>query len=88
MLTTPWIIVLAGIASTLALFAIIAKAKAAKPKKVERYEKAQILKQLLALSEGENTVKGISRQPSVPQRPTPRVRPATAGSSRSRAASA
>jgi hypothetical protein len=88
MLSTPWIIVAVGIASFIVVFAIIAKAKIAKPKKVERHEKAQILKQLLALSEGENTVQGISRQPSVSQSPSPRLRPATAASSRSRAASA
>jgi hypothetical protein len=93
MLSTTWIIALAGIASSIALFALIAKAKIAKPKKVERHEKAQILKQLLALSEGENTMQGISRRPSVAQKPvtqkpSPRLRPATPASSRSRAASA
>lgn len=85
MLSTPWIIVLAGIVCSITVLAIIAK-RVAKPKKAERSEKAQILKQLLALSEGENTVKGISRQPSVSQSPTPRVRAAAAGASRSRTA--
>jgi len=77
-------IVLVGVAIALVLFAIIVKARAGKPKRLEKGEKAQIVKQLLALSEHENTVKGIPRQQSVSQRPTPRRRAAAASTSSSR----
>ena len=77
-------IVLVGVAIALVLFAIIVKARAGKPKRLEKGEKAQILKQLLALSEREDTVKGIPRQQSVSQRPTPRRRAAAASTSSSR----
>jgi len=86
MLSASWMIVLAGIVFSVILFAIIAKSRAAKPKKAERFERAQIVKQLLALSEGEDTVKGISRQQSVSQSPAPRRRPEAAKASPSRAA--
>jgi pilus assembly protein TadC len=49
-------IVLAGAASALAVFAIIVKARARKPKKAEKLEKAEIVKRLLALSERESIV--------------------------------
>lgn len=39
---------------TLAGFAILVKARAGKPKKVEKGEKAEIVKRLLALSERDN----------------------------------
>jgi hypothetical protein len=77
-------IVLVGVASFLVVFAIIVKARGGKPKKPEKWEKAQIVKQLLALSEREDMVKGIPRQQSVSQRPTPRRRAAAASTSSSR----
>ena len=77
-------IVLVGVASFFVVLAIIVKVRAAKPKKPEKWEKAQIVKQLLALSERENMVKGIPRQQSVSQRPTPRRRAAAASTSSSR----
>ena len=77
-------IVLVGVASFLVVLAIIAKACAAKPKKPEKSEKAQIVKRLLALSEREDTVNGISRQQPVSQSPTPRSRAAAASTSPSR----
>ena len=70
--------VLVGVASALAVLAITMRARAGKPKKAEKLEKARIVKRLLALSEREQVVKGISRQQSVSQRPAPRRR-ATAG---------
>ena len=76
-------IVLIGVASFLAAFGIIVKV-GSKPKKPEKWEKAQIVKQLLALSEREDVVKGIPRQQSVSQRPTPRRRAAAASTSSSR----
>jgi hypothetical protein len=77
-------IVLVGVASIVAVVAIIVKACAGKPMKPEKWEKAQIVKQLLALSERENLVNGISRQRSAPQNPTPRRRMAATSTSRSR----
>jgi hypothetical protein len=80
------ILILAGVASSLALLAIIVKARAGKPKKAQKWEKAQIVKQLLALSEGEDVVKGTSHQQSVPQNVTPRRQAAAASASQSRTA--
>ena len=77
-------IVLVGVASFLVVLAIIVKARAAKPKKPEKWEKAQIVKRLLALSEREDIVNGISRQQPVSQSPTPRRRAAAASTSPSR----
>ena len=76
-------IVLVGVASLLAVVAIIVKACASKAKKPEKWEKAQIVKQLLALSERENLRNGISTQQSVSQNPGPRRHAATS-TSRSR----
>ena len=76
-------IVLVGVASFLVVFAIIVKARGGKPKKPEQWEKAQIVKELLALSEREGMVKGIQRQQSVSQRSTPRRRAAAASTSSS-----
>jgi len=47
-------IVFIGITIIVALFAILAKKCAGKPKKAEKWERAEIMWQLLALSEGEN----------------------------------
>ena len=77
-------IVLVGVASFVVVLAIIVTARAAKPKKPEKWEKAQIVKRLLALSEREDIVNGISRQQRVSQSPTPRRRAAAASTSPSR----
>jgi Protein of unknown function (DUF2934) len=45
-----------GVATALAVFPIFAKKYAGKPKKAEKREKGEIIKQLLALSERENGV--------------------------------
>jgi hypothetical protein len=77
-------IVLVGVAAFLVVFAILLKARGGQRKKPEKWEKAQIVKQLLALSEREDMVQGVPRQPSVSQRATPRRRAAAAGTSASR----
>jgi hypothetical protein len=66
-------IALLGVASVLLVFAITIKARAGKPKKADKREKARIVKRLLALSEREQMVKGISRQQSVSQGPRRRA---------------
>jgi hypothetical protein len=81
MLSAPWttITILAGVASSLALFVVIVKAGARKSKKAAKMEKAQIVKQLLALSEQEDTIKGIPHQRADSQSCTP-LRHVAAGS--------
>lgn len=75
-------LLLVGVASTLAVFAIMVKSLAGKPKKLEKGEKAEIVKRLLALSERENmaitpTVRSReqlsgqgTRPGKIPQKPT------------------
>ena len=77
-------IVLVGVAIFLAVFAITVKTRTVKPQNPAKWEKAQIVKQLLALSEREDMMNGISRQPSVSQSPTPRRRAAAPSTSPSR----
>ena len=74
-------IVLVGVACVLVVAAIIVKACAGGPKKAEKWEKAQIIKRLVALSENENKVNGISRQPSVSKPTAPGRRATAAGRS-------
>ena len=69
-------LLLIGVASALAVSAIILKACAGRHKKAEKREKAEIVKQLLALSEREDMELGISRQPSGSQRPVAQRRAA------------
>ena len=76
-------IVLVGVAGFLVVLAIIVKARTAQRKKPEKWEKAQIVKRLIALSERENIVNGTSRQQTVSPRQTPRRRSAAAGTSAS-----
>jgi hypothetical protein len=68
--------VLIGIATALVICAIIAKVAVA-PEKASKAERADIMKQLLALSEGEAKVPG--KASSVGSRPLPKqaTRPAT-----------
>jgi|SRR5579862_592438 len=54
MMTLMFSIVFIGIVIIVALFAAVAKKYAGKPKKAEKWERAEIMKQLLAQSEGEN----------------------------------
>jgi hypothetical protein len=65
---------LIGVASALVLCAVIAKVFAGGPGKASKSEKAEIMKQLLALSEGENTIPG--KTPSIRARgPLPGPKP-------------
>ena len=79
-------IVLVGVAGFLVVIALIVKARGGKPKKPEKWEKAQIVKQLLSLSEREDMVQGIPRQQSVPQHPASRRRAEAASASSSHTA--
>jgi len=81
-------IVAVGAASFLILLAIMLKVRAAKPKRAEKWEKAEIMKRLLALSEKEDIANGISRQQPLAKKQAPRRRAAAAGASTSRAARA
>jgi hypothetical protein len=56
-----------GVVTALAVIAIVAKTFTGKPTKAQKWEKADIMKQLLALSEGENGTAAI--KPA--QSPTP-----------------
>jgi Protein of unknown function (DUF2934) len=53
-----------GVVTALAVFAILAKICAGKPKRAEKWEKAEIVKQLLALSERENSISPIASPPA------------------------
>jgi len=54
-------IVLIGVAAALLIWAIRAKAVAGAPKRADKsQQKAEIIKQLLALSEGENKIPGAA----------------------------
>jgi hypothetical protein len=52
------------VATALVVFAILAKNWAGGPKKAKKSEKGEILKQLLALSEGENSASAITSPPA------------------------
>jgi len=56
-------IVSIGVVTSLAVFIILAKTWVAKPKKAEKWEKGEILKQLLALSENENSGSAMTAPP-------------------------
>ena len=62
MINTPLI----GVATALVVCAILARVFAHGPKKAEKRQKAEIIKQLLALSDRENKLAGMT--PSVPPR--------------------
>jgi hypothetical protein len=57
-------IVFIGVVTALAVFAILAKTCARGPKKAEKWEKGEIIKQLLALSDGENSSAAIASPPA------------------------
>ncbi|PYX11206.1 MAG: hypothetical protein DMG85_06375 [Acidobacteria bacterium] len=54
------VFVFMGVVTAVAVFAILAKTCAGEPKRAEKWEKGEIIKQLLALSEGENSVSVIA----------------------------
>jgi Protein of unknown function (DUF2934) len=63
-----------GVGTALAIFAFLAKKYATGPAKAEKWERAEIMKQLLALSEQENRALAIvSRPASNPQLAPPTV---------------
>jgi len=64
MISTPLFIGFIGGGTALAVFAIWAKTYAGEAKKAEKWEKGEIIKQLLALSEQENRVSGIASPPA------------------------
>ena len=53
-----------GVVTALAVFAILAKACVGKPKRAEKWEKGEIIKQLVALSERENGTSQIASPPA------------------------
>ncbi len=60
-------IVIIGVVIAVAVFALLAKSRGGGPKRAEKWEKAAIMKQLLALSESESGVSAIV--PPVRSRP-------------------
>jgi len=58
-----------GVVTVLAVFTLLAKTRAFKPKKAEKGEKGEIIKQLLALSNRENGVSTIAPFPAENLRP-------------------
>ncbi len=65
-----------GIVTALALVAILARKYATKPKKAQKWEKAQIMKQLLALSEHEAGASAVAPSRSRTPPAKPALRPA------------
>jgi DUF2934 family protein len=63
-------ILLIGLVTALPVLAILAKTCGRKPKRVEKREKAEIIKQLLALSNRENSVSAIAPLRARNPRPT------------------
>jgi len=57
------VFVFMGVVTAVAVFAILAKTCAGEPKRAEKWEKGEIIKQLLALSEGEKSVSVIASPP-------------------------
>jgi len=62
MISTVFIVM--GVVTALAVFAILAKTCAGKPKRAEKWEQGEIIKQLLALSERENSISAIASPPA------------------------
>ncbi len=63
-------ILLIGLVTALPVLAILAKTCRRKPKRVEKREKGEIIKQLLALSNRENSVSAIAPLPARNPQPT------------------
>src|SRR5947208_9288198 len=57
-------IVFIGVMTALAVFAILAKTCAGGTKKADKWEKGEIIKQFLALSDGENSSAAIASPPA------------------------
>ena len=61
---TPIVFIFIGAVTALAVFAVLAKTCAGEPKRAEKWEKGEIIKQLLALSERENSISAIASPPA------------------------
>jgi DUF2934 family protein len=59
-----FVFIFMGVVTALALVAILAKANRGEPKKAEKWEKAEIIKQLVTLSERENNTSAIASPPT------------------------
>src|SRR6266849_3346702 len=53
-----------GVATSLAVFAILAKTCGGEPKRADKWERGEIIKELLALSERENSISEIASPPA------------------------
>jgi hypothetical protein len=60
-------LVFIAVVTILAVFTIFARTYAGKSKKTERWEKGEIIKQLLALSERENSSSAVAARPILPR---------------------
>jgi hypothetical protein len=58
-----------GVVTALAMLAILAKTCAGRPKKAEKWEKSEILRQLLTLSERENGISAVASPSARSPRP-------------------
>ncbi len=58
------VFILMGVVTALTVFAILARIYAGEPKRAEKWEKGEIIKQLLALSERENSISVIASPPA------------------------
>jgi hypothetical protein len=61
---TSIVFIFMGVVTALAVFAMLAKRCASEPKKAEKWEKGEIIRQLLELSEGENGISAIASPPA------------------------
>jgi DUF2934 family protein len=59
-----FVFIFMGVVTALAVFARLAKACAGKPRRAEKWEKGEIIKQLVALSERENGTSAIASFPA------------------------
>ena len=59
-----FVFIFMGVVTALAVFDILTKAFAGEPKRAEKWEKGEIIKQLVALSERENSTSAIASTPA------------------------
>ena len=59
-----FVFIFMGVVTGLAVLAILVKACAGEPKRAEKWEKGEIIKQLVALSERENSTSAIASPPA------------------------
>lgn len=59
-----FVFIFMGVVTALTVFAILAKTCATEPKRAEKWEKGEIIKQLVALSERENCTSAIASPPA------------------------